>query len=251
MKSGFFLVVLTFLSGLTAAHAFTQSFSAEAVQTAPGMQATHMKLFVLKDKAVRIEMTTPQGEIVQQYFSGSGLMRVIYPARKEYIEQKSPAPLSMPGEVAMNPCDNLPDAKCENLGEESINGMQAVHWKVTRHGPNQSVFTIEQWLDKKRGITLREKLPNGASINATMTGNENINGRNSERWDVIMTSVDGKTQTGTRWYDVELGITTRESFPNGSVRELNNIVVKEPSADLFEVPDGFNKLAVPTQPQGR
>jgi hypothetical protein len=139
MKTGFFLVVLTFLSGLTAAHAFTQSFSAEAVQTAPGMQATHMKLFVLKDKAVRIEMTTPQG-----YFSDSGLMRVIYPARKEYIEQASPAPLSMPGEVVMNPCDTLPDAKCENMGEESINGMQAIHWKVVRHGPNQSEFTIEQ-----------------------------------------------------------------------------------------------------------
>ena len=251
MRSVFILVALITASSLTCAHAFTQSFSAEAIQTAPGMQATKMKLYVLKDKSVRIELNTPQGEIVQQYFSDSGLMRIIYPARKEYIEQNSPAPLSMPGEVLMNPCDSMPGAKCENLGEVSINGKQAIHWKVTRQGANQNMFTIEQWLDKKRGITLREKLPNGASINATMTGNENINGRNSERWDVVMTSVDGKTKSGTRWYDVELGITVRESFPNGSVRELKNILVKEPAADLFQIPDGFNKLTVPAQTKGR
>jgi outer membrane lipoprotein-sorting protein len=251
MKTVFFLVSLFALPGLTNAHAFTQSFSAVAVQTAHGMQTTRMKLYVLKDKSVRIEMNTPQGEIVQQYFNGTGLMRVIYPARKEYIEQKSPAPLTMPGEVAMNPCDTLPGAKCENLGEENVNGKLASHWKITRHGPNQSQFIIEQWLDKDRGITLREKLPNGANINATMTGNENVNGRNTERWDVIMTSADGKTQTGTRWFDVELGITIRESFPNGSVRELQNVVVKEPAAELFQVPEGFNKLAVPAQPKGK
>ncbi|MCK5360708.1 MAG: hypothetical protein KAJ95_08775 [Gammaproteobacteria bacterium] len=251
MKTVSLLVVLMISSGLSSAYAFTQSFSAEAIQSAPGIQTTSMKLYVLKDKSVRIEMNTPQGKVVQQYFSDTGLMRVIYPERKEYIEQKSPAPLTMPGEVALNPCDNLPGAKCENLGEESINGKQAIHWKVTRNGPNQAIFIIEQWLDKDRGITLREKLPNGSSINATMTGNEKINGRNSERWDVIMTSEDGKTQSGTRWYDVELGITIRESFPNGSIRELKNIIVKEPAADLFQVPDGFNKLTVPSQPKGR
>jgi len=251
MKSVSLLAVLIISSGLSSAYAFTQSFSAEAIQSAPGIQSTSMKLHVLKDKAVRIEMNTPQGKVVQQYFSDTGLMRVIYPARKEFIEQKSPAPLTMPGEVAMNPCDTLPGAKCENLGEESVNGKQSVHWKVTRNGPDQTPFTIEQWLDKDRGITLRETLPNGTSINATMTGNEDLNGRSAERWDVVMTSVDGKTQSGTRWYDVELGITIRESFPNGSVRELINIQVKEPAAELFQVPDGFNKLTVPSQPKGR
>lgn len=251
MKSGIAILFLAILLTVPSTHAFSQSFSAEALQTAPGMQATRMQLYVSKDKSVRIEMTTPQGEIVQQYFTGTGLMRVIYPARKEYIEQQSPAPLTMPGDVIMNPCDNMPDAKCENLGEVSINKQPAIHWKVTRQGPNQQVFTIEQWLDKKRGITLREKLPNGSSINAKMTGKENINGRGAERWEVTMTSVDGKKQSGTRWYDVELGITVREVFPNGSVRELKNIVVKEPDASLFMLPKGYRKIDVPDQPQGR
>ena len=251
MKSGIAFLFLAMLTAVSGAHAFSQSFSAEALQTAPGMQPVRMQLYVSMDKSVRIEMTTPQGEIVQQYFSDTGLMRVIYPARKEFIEQKSPAPISMPGDIVMNPCDNMPDANCENLGEDSVNGQPAIHWKLTRQGPNQQVFTIEQWLDKKRGITLREKLPNGSSINAMMTGKENINGREAERWEVTMTSVDGKKQSGTRWYDVELGITVREVFPNGSVRELKNIVVKEPDASLFALPEGFHKIDVPAQPQER
>jgi hypothetical protein len=252
MKSAIAFLLLAMLSIFPGAQAFSQSFSAEAIQTAPGMQSTSMQLHVSGDKSMRIEMDTPQGKIVQQYFSGTGLMRVIYPARKEYIEQKSPEPLSMPGEVVMNPCENLTDAKCENLGEVNINNQPAIHWKLTRMGPNQQVFTIEQWLDKKRGITLREKLPNGSSINAVMTGKENINGRDAERWEVTMTTVDGKTQSGTRWYDVELGITVREAFPNGSVRELKNIVVKEPDASLFMLPEGYRKINVPMQPpQGR
>ena len=66
-----------------------------------------------------------------------------------------------------------------------------------------------------------------------------------------MTSVDGKSQSGTRWFDVELGITIREAFPNGSVRELQNIVVKEPDPALFSLPKDYRKLDVPAQPQGR
>jgi hypothetical protein len=251
MKSVIVILICSMLSLATDAYAFSQSFSAEAVQTAPGMQPTHMKLHVSQDKSVRIEIMTPQGEIVQQYFADSGLMRVLYPARKEFLEQKAPAPLSMPGDVVMNPCDNMPDAKCQNLGVEEINGLPAIHWKVTRQGPNQQVFTMEQWLDQQRGITLREKLPSGASINAIMTAKENVNGREAERWEVTMTSVDGKSQSGTRWYDVELGITIREAFPNGSVRELQNIVVNEPDPALFSLPKDYKKIHIPAQSQGR
>ena len=251
MKSAIIILIYSVLSVVTDAYAFTQSFSAEAVQTAPGIQPTHMKLHVSRNKSVRIEMTTPQGEIVQQYFADSGLMRILYPARKEYIEQNSLAPLSMPGDVVMDPCVSMPDAKCERLGVENINGLQATHWKITSMGPNQQLFTIEQWLDKDRGITLRELLPSGASINAKMTAREIVNGREAERWEVTMTSNDGKTQSGTRWYDVELGITIREAFPNGSVRELQNIVVKEPDERLFMLPQDYRKLDIPAQPQGR
>lgn len=251
MKSGITFLLFFMLTTVPGAHASSQAFSAEAVQTGPGMQPTRMKLYVSGNKSVRIEMTTPQGDIVQQYFADTGLMRVMYPGRKEYLEQISPAPISMPGDVVSNPCESMPDAKCENLGETSIDGQPAIHWKIIRLGPNRQEFILEQWLDKQRGVTLREKLPNGASITAKMTGKEKVNGREAERWEVVMTAVDGKTQTGTRWYDVELGITMREAFPNGSVRELINIEVKEPDANLFKLPDGYRKLDIPAQPQRR
>ncbi len=251
MKFVIAILLPVLLSAVPDGYAGERSFSAEAIQTAPGMQTTRMHLYVSGDKSVRIEMSTPQGKIVQQYIASSGLMRVLYPERKEYLEQQSPAPLTMPGAVVQNPCENMPDSKCAKMGEQEVNGQAATHWVITRTGPNQQEFKIEQWLDTKRGITLREQLPNGVSINASMVGKEKINGRETERWEVVMTAVDGKTQSGTRWYDIELGITIREAFPNGSVRELKNIAVKEPDASLFMLPEGYRKLDEPAQPQRR
>ena len=251
MKFVFAILLPVFFSAVPDAYAGTRSFSAEAIQSAPGMQTIRMNLYVSDDKSVRIESSSPQGKVVQQYIASSGIMRILYPDRKEYIEQPTPAPLAMPGAVEQDPCSNMPDAKCENVGEEKINGQQAIHWRIIRPGPNEQQFIVEQWLDKERGITLREQLPNGTTINANMVADEEMNGRKAERWEVVMTTADGKTQSGTRWYDIELGITIREAFPNGSVRELQNIIVKEPDASLFMLPKDYRKLDIPAQSQRR
>lgn len=233
------------------ARAFTQSFSAEAVQTAPGMQATRMNLYVSSNEAVRMEVETPQGQIIQQYFPSTSTMRIIYPERREYIEQKSPAPLALPGEMSANPCDQMPDARCENLGQEKIGNQTAIHWKVTRQGANNAAQTMEQWLDMQRGMPLRQIFPNQTRIDATMTGMEQVNGRMTERWDVVMTPAEGEPQQGTQWFDPQLGVTVRETLPNGAVRELRNIVLGEPSAELFTIPRGYRKLDLPQQPSRR
>jgi len=251
MKFAVALLLLALTTTAPNSFAGKRSFSAEAVQTAPGIATIRVKMYVAEDKSVRIEMSTPQGEIVQQFVSNSGTMRVLYPARKEYLEQQSPAPFILPSSTEQSPCNNRPDMNCENVGNEKVNGQDAVHWIITRLGPDKPQFKIEQWQDIKRGITLREKLPNGTTIDANMVGTEKTNGRDAERWEVVMTSIDGKKQTGTRWYDVELGITIREAFPNGSVRELTNIVVKEPDASLFALPKGYKKIDLTTQPQRR
>jgi hypothetical protein len=241
------IAVLAMLLVTPAAWAFEKAFSAEAVQTAPGMEPTRMKFYVAKNNAIRMEMQTPHGEIIQQYFPQSGLLRVIYPAQRQYIEQQSPAPLALPGEVVTNPCDQLPDAQCENLGEETIGQQTAVHWRVSRQGPDNQAQVMEQWLDNKRGVPLRQIFPNGTRIDATLTGIENINGRNAERWEIVMTPITGNPQTGIQWHDPELDVTIRESLPNGSVRELINIETSEPAASLFEVPAGFSRLKMPSQ----
>jgi hypothetical protein len=250
MKS-IFIILFVAIQSLVSAYAFTKPFSADAIQAAPGMQKTQMKLYMSSNQSVRIEMMTPNGAIVQQFFPRTGLMRVIYPDRGEYLEQQSPTPLSMPGSVVTNPCDGLPDAKCQQIGDEMIDGQPAVHWQIVRRGPNGQEMKIDQWLEKQRGITLKEVLPGGASIHARMAGTEKLNGRDAERWEVVMSSSDGKQQTGTRWYDKELGITIREEFPNGAVRELQNIRVQEPDANLFNIPDGFRKLDIPAEQQRR
>lgn len=250
MKRGFIFVLMALVFS-PLSYGFEKSFSAVAVQSAPGMEPTRMKFYVAKSNAVRMEMQTPRGEIIQQYFPDSGILRVIYPSQRQYIEQKSPSPLALPGKVTTNPCEQMPDAKCENLGETTIGKQVAIHWKVTRQGPDNQSQTMEQWLDKKRGVPLRQVFPNGARIDAKLTGVETINGRKAERWEIVMTPKDGKTQTGIQWHDTELDVTIRESLPNGSVRELVDISVSEPEPSLFEVPAGFNRLEVPQKEQRR
>jgi len=246
MKRGL-ITVLAMLVIAPMAQALEKSFSAEAVQTAPGMAQTRMKFYVASNNAVRMEMQTPNGTIIQQYFPDKGLLRVLYPAQRKYIEQQSPAPLALPGEVVTNPCEQLPDATCENLGEEKIDDQIAVHWKVTRQGPGNTPQVMEQWLDKQRGVPLRQIFPNGTRIDATLTGIETINGRKAERWEIVMTPASGNPQKGIQWHDVELDVTIREALPNGAIRELVNIDTREPPAELFEVPAGFSKLEIPPQ----
>lgn len=244
------VLILGLLLWMPAAQAFNQSFTAEAIQTAPGMDTVATRLYVAKGKAVRMEVSTPRGDIIQQYFPASGLLRVIYPEQREYIEQKTPAPLALPGQVVTNPCDQMPDARCEKLGEEKIGQLSAVHWRISRQGPGNSVVTMEQWLDKQRGLPLRQLFPNGARIEASLAGRETVNGRDTERWEIVMTPASGEVQRGTQWHDVELDVTVREQLPNGSVRELRNIVLEEPAAALFAVPPGFQKREMPKQPPG-
>ena len=103
----------------------------------------------------------------------------------------------------------------------------------------------------KRGMPVRQIFPNKTRIDATMTGMEQVNGRMTERWDVVMTPAEGEAQQGTQWFDPQLGVTVRETLPNGAVRELRNIVLGEPAAELFSVPSGYRKLDMPQQPPRR
>ena len=56
VKQGITVMMLVASCVTPQAQAFTQSFSAEAVQTAPGMQTTRMKLYVSSNEAVRMEV---------------------------------------------------------------------------------------------------------------------------------------------------------------------------------------------------
>ena len=100
-------------------------------------------------------------------------------------------------------------------------------------------------------MPVRQIFPNRTRIDARMTGMEQVNGRMAERWDVVMTPAEGQQQKGTQWFDNELGVTVKETLPNGAVRELQNIVLGEPAANLFSVPQGYRKIEMPQQPPRR
>jgi len=47
-----------------------------------------------------------------------------------------------------------------------------------------------------------------------------------------------------QWFDKELKISIRETFPNGNSQELQHIVVKEIDNKLFSMPVGYEKKSM-------
>jgi len=83
-------------------------------------------------------------------------------------------------------------------------------------------------------------------IECTDLGAETVNGRRTEKWQLVSKSDHGEVTT-TLWFDNELGIPVRELVPGKMMRELKNVKVGPQPDTLFMVPDGFEKL-VPKQP---
>ena len=72
-------------------------------------------------------------------------------------------------------------------------------------------------------------------------GAENINGRATEKWQIIAT-IKGAEVVSTLWFDVELGIPIRELVPGKMMRELKNIRLGTQSDQQFQLPSGARKI---------
>jgi hypothetical protein len=78
----------------------------------------------------------------------------------------------------------------------------------------------------------------------TMVGRETLDGRTVEKWQCTMS--DGRIDTV--WFDERLKATVRRQGKGGSSFELRNIKEGALSKDLFQVPAGFMKIAIPGFP---
>lgn len=77
-------------------------------------------------------------------------------------------------------------------------------------------------------------------IKCTQLGSETINGRSTEKWEIVSESDDG-TVTTTQWFDPELGVPVRTLVPGKVMWEYKSIKVAPQSDKAFMVPDGFEK----------
>lgn len=215
-------------------------FSADAVQSVPGRPSMNVKMFISK-KAVRTESLMNGSTVVEIVYPNEKRRVLLNQHRKTYIEQKSNNSNAVKNKkISSSPCDGLINMKCKKLGNEKVNGRNAVKWEMTAQINGKNAKSLH-WLDKKHHMPLRGQFPDGTVSTMTLLGKEKINGRNTEKWKFQATRPDGQSMESQQWYDPKLKMVIREALPGGYVRELRNIKVAKQNKKLFKIPSDYKK----------
>ena len=241
-----FLSVLLISGNQAIAVTTTIEFSADAVMKSPQHADTVSKMYVSKN-AVRTEVDAEGQTFIEIVFPEEGRAIMLNPKLKAYREVVTDKKLSAGTKKNATPCDQIPGATCENLGNETINGRETDKWQVISMHQGKKQRTLH-WIDKERKLALREFFPDGSVAELNMLSKEIMNGRNTEKWQRMLSRPDGSVMTSYQWYDPELKIAIREELPGGFVRELRNIKIAKQKSALFSIPGGFKKVDNPTRP---
>jgi len=224
-------------------------FSADTVQLGTDGRSTSGKLIV-GDGRVRMEMHQQGQQVVRISDENRGVEWILFPEQRRYIEHR----LASPGEEpparssVEDPCAGMPSLKCQKTGEEQVAGRTAAVWEVVVDQQGE-VMKGTQWIDKERGpsFMLRQELPSGQTMERFLVGEEDLDGRQTEKWKIDVTGPDGQAVSTFEWYDPELAIAVRQEFPGGLASELSNIRIGLQPDQLFGVPAGYERM---TAPQG-
>jgi hypothetical protein len=220
-------------------------FSAQAVQTMPNRPEMVATMYVGKD-AVRTEYTTKGQKVIEIVYLEQKRRVMLLPDQDAYMEKVDESVPSMEaGSKKVNPCAGLKGISCKKLGTEKVNGRNAEKWEMTsRQNTGRDVKTLH-WIDLERNIPVKEFFQDGTVSELRKIKSEKVNGRNTEKWELTISTPDGNTTKSYQWYDPALKIEIREEMPGGYVRELRNIKLGKQSAKLFEVPATYKKLTQP------
>lgn len=253
MKATWSLVLGSFALGLVGA-TFTQAvfaepeFSAEMVQRGPDGKTTSAMMYV-GDERMRTEMSHQGQEVVRIADQTRGVEWILFPEQKSYMERSLGGPGGQPAPAeptAEDPCAGMPGVTCRKLGEETVAGRPTVKWEMVASFQGQ-VMTSTQWLHKERGpaFVVRQEGPSGQKMEREMLGKETIDGREAEKWKIVMTQPGGQSVTTFEWYDPQLKLALKQEFPGGMVSEIRNIRVGEQPDHLFNIPAGYERISMP------
>jgi hypothetical protein len=87
--------------------------------------------------------------------------------------------------------------------------------EMTREG---KTMKSTQWIDKERGVPLRQKLPNGQTVDLTYIGPDTLDGRKVEKWEMVTTVPNRPPMHAFQWYNPTLNLVIRQEFPGGFSR---------------------------------
>ena len=218
-------------------------FSANAVMSTPGRADVSTFLYYSNGR-IRKEFYYYGEPVVQILDANQHKSLMCFTDQKLCYQNPSKEEINIGIENAMTAaCKNNKSLKCENLGEVKLNQRKAIKWKVVaKKGKKQEVSYL--WMDKELNIPIRQKLFNGTKIDLKWLGHEKFNDRDTDKWLQQIELPNGVKDESFQWFDRELKISIKESFPDGNSQELKNISVQKFSDQLFEKPSGYQLKVV-------
>jgi hypothetical protein len=216
-----------------------QGYSADMIQSTQEGKSAEAKIFraqgysrteYLQAGARIIEIINPQVEKGWLIWPDSGMFaeQVLEPlALKVALTQ-----------LSENPCEQLTGYQCKRQGEELLNGRTCSVWEVV--GSNAQ---WREWVDSERRFPVRQLFKSGQSTERVLEKLEQINGRTVELWRTFTSNTDTQTFEMLFWYDPILKTNLREEVPGLMVRELRNIKIGKLNSDLFQVPEGLERMS--------
>ncbi len=247
-----FVGCLCVASGIAVAGRSNVQFSAQAVQAATNGQSRIAQVYV-GDNQVRLEYPKDDLRMVEIYDMKNRRVLLMVPQQTSYMLRRMPNgrmgnPMLPPSQS--DPCVYDPAAKCRVLTSESLYGRKVTKWEMVINRAGHNLRSLH-WMDDERHMPLREQWPDGTVSELRPLGQETLNGRPAERWEMKITHPDGEQMLSTRWYDPELQIAVREELPDGKYRELRDIHVGLQPEQLFSVPAGYRRLEPVSYPEHR
>jgi hypothetical protein len=124
---------------------------------------------------------------------------------------------------------------------------KGVMWMVNTQQRAYYEAPLGQMRDLSQAGKTAEKLPGETSRQDL--GAEKIDGRSTRKLEITYTH-QGQTQTVLMWYAKDLGLPLKTAAKDGSWSVEYKKVVTAPQADsLFEIPAGYQKMAMPAYQQ--
>ena len=231
------------ICALMAFNAHAVSFTADAVQLR-GSEISHARMF-WNDGSVRFEYLDQGVPMVQIFDNKNSKVIWLDSEKKVYIQREltdqQAAPVTIKTAKKYNPCDEFPDAECTRLKAAEINDRQTEKWLITFNvdGRDQHVF---QWLDKKHQIVVRQENPDGSVLDVKILDDQEVNGRQVRKVDMIALSPDGSSVHAIQWYDSKLDIVVRQQADDGAIDELRNIKIENIKPEMFAIPEGYKTV---------
>jgi len=237
---------MALLGTATAAEQRTPEFSADIVYTIPQQGTQKGRIFIGKEQA-RTEFTMNGKTLVQIVNTGKQEVLLLDTREKTSMRHKAGMEDAVPAGGSAkeaNPCAGMQNMTCRQLGTETINGRTTQKWEFTGTTPGQT-GKMTTWLDEERQMPVRQIMPDGSSMEMRLVGNEKLDGRETERWEMTTSRTGGQSQVSHQWYDPQLGMNIREERPDGYIRALVNIKTGAQPESLFAVPAGYREISAP------